>query len=388
MANDRNKPPLDRPPAQLVNLARALLMKAGTLESTTAGERLDRFDLQKALEEHLRSNAGVIEADAAPALGAAAAEAVENAERALERVAGGASASSLTELEYASLEAIVQVTGRPALRYKNGGLETPPGNSGDNVHWIVLIATWRSKIMAASASVGRISLGSGNSIPEGTGWRLGADLIVTNRHVLSSFVENPNDAAAAWRIDHSKHPAIDFAANGRAPSGPAFAISECCYCAEDPGLDIAVLRISDGGGALPPPLKLDFEPESVGRFLEQNGGRQFQGSEVYIVGHPYRPWSSRASTVVFGVADGSKRWSPGMVTSVNENASTLEHDCSTLGGNSGSCVFAAGTHKVVGLHLGGMGVDPLTERASANIALDFSRIRAQRTAEILKKGIV
>jgi hypothetical protein len=71
-----------------------------------------------------------------------------------------------------------------------------------------------------------------------------------------------------------------------------------------------------------------------------------------------------------------KRLQPGrLMSAVGANAQ-LSHDCSTLGGNSGSCVIDLGSHKIVGLHfqgryleenlavaLGALTKDPLLKKA-------------------------
>ena len=48
-----------------------------------------------------------------------------------------------------------------------------------------------------------------------------------------------------------------------------------------------------------------------------------------------------------------KRLQPGRAVTYSAKFSALEHDCSTLGGNSGSPVVDLETHQVIGLHFGG-----------------------------------
>jgi len=48
-----------------------------------------------------------------------------------------------------------------------------------------------------------------------------------------------------------------------------------------------------------------------------------------------------------------KRLAPGRIVSVGAAGKTLTHDCTTLGGNSGSCVVDLNTHSVIGLHFEG-----------------------------------
>jgi hypothetical protein len=320
------------------------MRKRGSLQSVGESEAVDTHTLTVAVDKHLRHDH------------AAAAEIVHNATGALDRVASGTPASKLTDLEFASLEAIVHVLGRPAMRYTNGSVEMPPNPLGDNERWRVVIAISRSKINSTSAAVGKITLGdTAQPVLQGIGWRIGSDLVVTNRHVARSLVENPDDPPAVWRINRANHPALSFAAN------TTFAIAACPYTSDT--LDLAVLRLAPCTVLFPRPVQIAFDTGAV------------PGAEVYVVGHPSRCFPFSGNAAVFGSPDGSKRWSPGYVICLNSD-STFEHDCSTLGGSSGSCVVAMATHRAVGLHMHG------------NRALHFAALPASRELEILKTGRV
>src|SRR5258708_27659274 len=111
---------------QLVGTTRSLLARGGALQSTAGGERIDERILLKAVEKYLDARAGRAGDIVAPAVApAAAVEVVANAQRALDRVAGGQSAANLSDLEISSLQAIVEIIGRPAMRYLDGRVETP-----------------------------------------------------------------------------------------------------------------------------------------------------------------------------------------------------------------------------------------------------------------------
>lgn len=382
----------DAPPAgggdragRVLSLARALLAKGGALESTAASETIDRGRLAEALERRIEQNAAS-RGLAPPDARAVAAEVVSGAESALNKTAGGAPPSNLTDLEVAALEAVIEVTGRPAMRYSNGLVQMPPADLGDNDRWRVLIATVRSKINRASASVGRVSFvgPSGAVEHSGTGWRTAGDLVVTNRHVARELMVQPDAPPASWRIDASKRPHIDFAATDAAAAAQRFEIAELFYCAEEGDFDVAFLRVTSGAEALPPPLNLDWSPEALGSEGAGEAAPRFRGREVYVVGHPYRRRGSELTASVFGQADGGKRWSPGLVTDLPAGKPFLEHDCSTLGGNSGSCVLTAAGHAVVGIHFAGLDVDEETGRGRANRALALARLGEPRAAAILR----
>jgi V8-like Glu-specific endopeptidase len=87
---------------------------------------------------------------------------------------------------------------------------------------------------------------------------------------------------------------------------------------------------------------------------------------------------------VFGKADGAIRLSPGKVTARQSAKKRFEHDCSTLGGSSGSCVVDFAGHCVVGLHFGGVDVDELTGRGTANVAIMLAALGDHPAVEQLR----
>lgn len=373
---------------ETVSLARTLLAKGGALESTDSGEMIDRTLLAEALERRIETNVAAGHLPPSLTAKAAAAEALNNAESALNKVAGGASTSSLTDLEFASLEAIIEVTGRPAMRYSNGQVHMPPTDLGENGRWRVLIATARSKINRESAKVGRITITGNAGLAEhiGTGWCAEGGLIVTNKHVVKDLVRNPADAQTNWAIDTGKRPSIDFAATDGATTAQRFEIAEVAYCAED--VDVALVRAAEGDGSLPSPMTLNWDPTAPGsEVAEADGGQlRFRGEDIYVVGHPFQRRISELIAAVYGAADGYKRWSPGFVVRMRAQEPLIEHDCSTLGGNSGSCVLTVKGHAVIGIHMGGVGVDERTGQGIANLAIAFSRLVEHRLSEILRTG--
>lgn len=377
--------------SRAISLARSLLKKGGALESTAAGESIDRTNLALALEEQIRSQLSHNAEQPAITAKAAAAAVLLNAENALNKTAPGAAPAKLTELELASLEAIIEITGRPAMRYENGRVGMPPSALGENDRWRVLIATARNDINAASSAVGRIMTTGPSGIPEniGTGWRLGQDLIVTNRHVGLLMAKKPDSSPIDLTLDEARHPFIDFSATDNATTTKRFDIATMVYCAVEEFVDVAILKVKSGLADLPAALTLDWSPDSLGKSEDPNGaGPGFSGKEVYVVGHPFKQRRSPAIAAVFGTADGLKRWSPGVVKRIHTDEPILDHDCSTLGGNSGSCVLSAEGHAVVGIHMGGFEVDELTDRGLANAAVAFSYLGQHPVAEILRTGIV
>lgn len=374
---------------RLATIYRKLRQGGGTLESTTSSEPLKSAYVKTALRKELakaesQAVGRTLEstASASPAVAVATHNVMQAAERALDKVERGDEAA-LTDFEFLALEAIVLVVGRPAVRYTNGRIDTL-SDEGENSHWAAIISIARSDINEVSAAVGRIDLAHDDAEddPLGTAWRLGTDLVVTNRHVARRLVADPAIDPGQWNLDPAKPSVVDFNVTDRATKVRRFQVAELVYCAPEADVDLAILRLDPSGGTLPDPLDLDWNAETIGT----EGGGTFTGREIYVVGHPYRLSGSTAVSTVFGRADGFKRWSPGRVTALSAPRPVFEHDCSTLGGNSGSCVLSAFEHQVVGLHYAGLEVDLISDMGRANAALALSQLGNHPAAAILKQG--
>jgi endonuclease G len=98
-------------------------------------------------------------------------------------------------------------------------------------------------------------------------------------------------------------------------------------------------------------LQLSEEVKSPPLPMER--GRVDPGAQVTVVGHPF-PDNERNPnfiSLVFGNEFYLKRASPGEVIPMRGKAdASFDHDCSTLGGNSGSPIVSMASGKVVGLH--------------------------------------
>lgn len=360
----------------LSHLAHSLLKVKASLESDVGGEPLDAHEIRAALAAEMVRDGAI--ADAPVAETTANQVAARMTHMALAALARGTDDDHLTAVERDSLEAIVRVIGRPALRFSGGHVGVPPNNRA-NERWTTLIAMYRDEIEGVAASVGRISIGLESARRTvGTAWRIGGDAVVTNRHVLRSLVSNPDAPVASWSLDAGKNVTVDFNAESAISPPSTVSVASVAFVSED--IDLAILDLAHGA-VLPPTLTLQWKIESLGRQVDN--GRTFRGQDVYVIGHP-QDSGSAAITRVFVEADGTKRMSPGYVTAVIPEQVAFEHDCSTLRGNSGSCVVSAATHEVVGLHYGGLGVDDATSRARANVAIAFATLGAHPAANALR----
>jgi hypothetical protein len=112
-----------------------------------------------------------------------------------------------------------------------------------------------------------------------------------------------------------------------------------------PKFDLALLKVTPPQGATPPePLTLASDPP-----------RKPKGRKVYVLGYPAEDPRNGAALLrsIFLNLYEVKRLQPGTILKVFDKESLLHHDCSTLGGNSGSCVLDLETNQVIGLHFAG-----------------------------------
>ncbi len=87
--------------------------------------------------------------------------------------------------------------------------------------------------------------------------------------------------------------------------------------------------------------------------LDDSVTAQPAGQAVAAIGYPSKDADRNPLFIpaIFGDRFGVKRVSPGEITGSTDRL--VFHDCSTLGGNSGSPVLSLATAKVVGLHRSG-----------------------------------
>ena len=184
----------------------------------------------------------------------------------------------------------------------------------------------------------------------GTGWFVDTDVVVTNRHVASLIARWDGRKFAFTRgiggqpIESSLCNAHEF--DDLAPDATRmFRVTEVLFIERDSGHDVAFLRVdrhTDGRGP-------SFIPVA-----ETDAGDEVP---VCVIGYPARapkhviPDQELMKKLYRDRFD-VKRAAPGF-TSGHEGASTT-HDCTTLGGNSGSVVLDLSTGKAVGLHYAGI----------------------------------
>ncbi|MFF2276179.1 DNA/RNA non-specific endonuclease [Agromyces sp. NPDC058126] len=245
------------------------------------------------------------------------------------------------------LEAIVQRVGRPPMLVRNGEVEIGPDDLVD------FPAGTDALIKGAEAlipSVGRVEFLNHRMAWGGTGWVIREDgdarVVATNRHVAKLVAERVADGSGAFLRSPSGvlyRANLDFKEEVTSNPGDAtpFKVEKVLYLADDLSADVALLRIV--GDDLPSTFELaDEEAE--------------RDALVAIIGYPAFDSRNDQNLMAkyFGDIFDVKRFAPGKVLQPLGGGGKLTHDCTTLGGNSGSPLFDLHTGKVVGLHFSGL----------------------------------
>ncbi|MEO5563048.1 MAG: DNA/RNA non-specific endonuclease [Chitinophagaceae bacterium] len=242
-----------------------------------------------------------------------------------------------------ALETIVLRTGRPvlAVSHNKAVLEFTDAKS----------KFWKEKLQAASSllinpikAIGRIEV---ENHPDyqwlATGWLIDSTTVVTNRHVANLFGKK-NGSRFVFRQGESSmiKVSIDFLEEFDNSDENTFQITGILHIEDENGPDIALLSaVPIAGTNLP-------------QFISLSDTVPVKGQEVVVIGYPARDSRIRDQQLmvdIFGDVYDKKRLAPGQAKGMT--GGNLLHDCSTLGGNSGSAVLDLKTGKAVGLHFAG-----------------------------------
>jgi hypothetical protein len=264
------------------------------------------------------------------------------------KLAGGFETADTTER--LGFETIVNRVGRPVLRIDSNGyvLEGP-----ESAIWEPRLGPQeiREAFRSVIPSVGRIDV---QNHPDGmswvgTGWLVDDGIIVTNRHVANLFCSRSGQSFVfrrGWPNQPPPTASIDF--KELKPDDDRdrlFAVVEILYIEDGEWPDVAFFRVAaqtSAGMRLSRPLDLASQPPSVSQYVATIG---YPASDSRV---PDEDLVRR----LFGDVYNVKRMAPGQV--LPSNGDLVLHDCSTLGGNSGSPIVDLQTRKVVGLHFSGL----------------------------------
>lgn len=262
-------------------------------------------------------------------------------------------------------EAIIIPDLRPAVLVRNGDFAVDHPAWSDYVPGTAAHGLFRQ----ALPKVGRIELVGSPAIPYGgTGFLVGPNLVMTNRHVAQLFAVGLG--TKGLRFIDRMGAGIDFVReHGTADPGTPFAIRRIAMV--HPFWDLALL-------------------ETEG--LETRGWLSFAPAEpepanprrMAVIGYPaFDPRNdARVQDQVFGGIYNVKRLQPGLfngrrtIDSFGKPVPAATHDSSTLGGNSGSVVIEAASGRALGLHFAGIYRDSNFAVPAADLARDKRMIDA------------
>lgn len=263
------------------------------------------------------------------------ADMVEGALRAVERD------EPLTDDQAHALEAIVLPKERPVIDVTGGTFATP-----DPPFAHFDLAPVRQVIEKTLPSVGRIELPGHPSLPfGGTAFVVGDGLIMTNRHVAELFAAGLGREALAFLP--GRDAGIDFLRERDRDESLLFEVDRVLMV--HPYWDMALFAVTGLPAGHPALALATAEP---GDLLDR---------EVAVIGYPaLDPRNDvELQNMIFRGVFNVKRLQPGRVgarmaiRSFGNTVMSLTHDCSTLGGNSGSAVVDTETGSVLGLHFAG-----------------------------------
>jgi endonuclease G len=249
--------------------------------------------------------------------------------------------SGLSDEQLLAIEAIVLRTERPAVLIQNNSYQTPPDPWGHFGRRDI-----RQQLQGVIPSVAMIQMPGHPRGPHGgTGFVVGPDLVMTNRHVAEQFASG---LGRRCRMNGGQRVRCEFRQEHANPRTDPVLVDRVLMI--HPHWDMALLR-APGVASTHEPLKLSTEnPE------------QLLGRDIAVIGYPaFDPRNDGTlQHQIFGGVYDVKRLQPGKLRAralqtdfYRNRVHVLTHDSSTLGGNSGSAVIDVKTGHVVGLHFAG-----------------------------------
>lgn len=250
--------------------------------------------------------------------------------------------SEISPAELLGIEAIVLAHDRPAVFVRAGTYDQVGGV------WSELdTAAVRARIDPQLGSIGRIELPNLYAVPYGgTGFLVGPQLLMTNRHVARLFAEGLGSRRLLYRPGDAL---VDFECEyGSLPENASpFSIEQVLMI--HPYWDMALVRVSGLPSAYRPLMLSVQAPEDL------------VARDMVAIGYPARdPRNDLAlQDRIFGGVYNVKRLQPGKIRprsrvhSFENEVEAMVHDSSTLGGDSGAAVIDVASGRVVGLHFAG-----------------------------------
>jgi V8-like Glu-specific endopeptidase len=244
--------------------------------------------------------------------------------------------------------------GRPALLVKDHRVVAPTEVEPAAATIMNRLEAARGALEPMIPLVGRIDVANfpaGNLTYVGTGWLVDRDIVVTNRHVAeligrrdgASYTFRPGRAGRKLAVS------IDYRHELDVHATESVTVERVIWIEPDARqADIAFLQVASTGRVL---------PEGTPTHIPLAAADLPQDAHVAVVGYPARApahiipdqaWMDR----IYGAAYDVKRIAPGMMGPRSQGSAT--HDCTTLGGNSGSVVLDLRNGEAVALHFAGL----------------------------------
>lgn len=260
-----------------------------------------------------------------------------------EALAGGREARSAPGSRELALESIIMRRERPVLAIKENSAELVFRDEADSRVWMERLAAAKERIRRAIPAVGRIELFGARLDWAGTGWLVDEDILVTNRHVADEFAEANGEGFSFRQGEGGPVEAgVDFLEEIDSTASRLFRLLYPLHVEDASGPDVAFFKVARvaGGDTLAPSIDLAEQVAVT--------------NNAAVIGYP--AFDSRIPEFdlmsrIFDDIYNKKRLAPGGVTRVQETR--LLHNCTTLGGNSGSVVLDLDTGRALGLHFSG-----------------------------------
>jgi hypothetical protein len=206
-----------------------------------------------------------------------------------------------------------------------------------------ILARAADTLRRAAGAIGQLRLGSTLSPDRaGSAFLVGDRLAILARYSAEAFITGVGDSDL--QIDRGSSPVIDFSSSSA--DGPVIPIVDARFV--HPYFDLALVGLAENPPAAP-------------LALEAVRPLQLAGRDVCIIGFPQPDPRSDPDDVahVARSALGGKKVQPGTVRGLSHYQHhglprvSIAHDCSTLGGNSGSPVLDPTSGRVLGVHFAG-----------------------------------
>ncbi|SFM50485.1 DNA/RNA non-specific endonuclease [Nitrosomonas communis] len=238
------------------------------------------------------------------------------------------------------IEAIVRQVARPSLLVEDGKISlTDTDGFPDD------LTSHLQRISDVVSRVGRVEILNHRMDWAGTGWVVEDRIIITNRHVAEFFAGPMGPGRYGFLLNtvsgRTYGSKIDFREEYARPEVVEVKVTGIRYIAGPGEPDIALLQM-DESATLPLPLIL--------------AAKEVQRDQlIAVVGYPAYDSRNDQQDIAhyFGNIFNKKRFAPGYITQQPASGQDLMHDCTTLGGNSGSVLFDLETGEAIGLHFAG-----------------------------------